>query len=154
MTPFSEAYLQRLSALHDDIRSALQDLPAAAAGWVPGPGMNSPAVLVVHLTGAERFWIGDVALQESSGRVRAAEFQQADMGLDALFQRLESSLAYARGGLTELTDGDLSRLRSAPGFDRSFTVSWALLHALEHTATHVGHIQLTCQLWPGGATDA
>jgi hypothetical protein len=26
-------------------------------------------------------------------------------------------------------------------------VGWALLHALEHTAIHLGHIQITQQLW-------
>jgi hypothetical protein len=27
------------------------------------------------------------------------------------------------------------------------TGGWALLHALEHAYLHLGHIQLTCQMW-------
>jgi len=26
-------------------------------------------------------------------------------------------------------------------------VAWALLHALDHTAQHLGHMQITRQLW-------
>jgi hypothetical protein len=26
-------------------------------------------------------------------------------------------------------------------------IAWSLLHALEHTALHLGHMQLTRQLW-------
>jgi len=26
-------------------------------------------------------------------------------------------------------------------------VAWAILHALEHTGIHLGHIQVTQQLW-------
>jgi hypothetical protein len=27
------------------------------------------------------------------------------------------------------------------------TVAWAVLHAVDHTALHLGHIQITRQLW-------
>lgn len=30
---------------------------------------------------------------------------------------------------------------------QKFSVSWSLLHVLDHTAIHLGHIQLTRQLW-------
>ena len=36
--------------------------------------MNSMNVLVVHLIGAERYWIGDVIAGEPSGRDRESEF--------------------------------------------------------------------------------
>ena len=31
--------------------------------------------------------------------------------------------------------------------DRNFSAGWALAHALEHTAPHLGHAQVTRQLW-------
>jgi hypothetical protein len=37
--------------------------------------------------------------------------------------------------------------RTHPRHGNQVSVAWALLHALEHAATHVGHIQLTVQLW-------
>ena len=30
---------------------------------------------------------------------------------------------------------------------REFTVAWCLLHALEHSAVHLGHMQIVRQLW-------
>ena len=35
--------------LHADIEKVMENLPVEALDWVPGPEMNSIAVLVVHL---------------------------------------------------------------------------------------------------------
>ncbi len=37
--------------------------------------------------------------------------------------------------------------RTDPRDGREYTVAWALFHALEHTALHLGQMQLTRQLW-------
>lgn len=148
MQPFIADYLERLAAQHAALKAALDGLGPDALDWVPGPGMNAIAVLIVHLAGAERYWIGDVALQDPSGRVRAREFEARAHSVETLTAHLDRSLAYARSGLA---DASLEMLaaprRSVNHPDRPFTVGWALLHALEHTAEHVGHIQLTRQLW-------
>jgi hypothetical protein len=34
--------------------------------------------------------------------------------------------------------------------ERTIPVRWCLLHALDHTALHLGHMQLTYQLWRRG----
>ena len=31
--------------------------------------------------------------------------------------------------------------------DGTVTCGWALLHALDHAYLHLGHVQITCQLW-------
>ena len=109
--------------------------------------MNSMAVLVTHITGAERYWIGDVVAGEPSGRDRSAEFRVKGLPTMALQQRLAGSLAYAKRVLEEMDLQDLPALRLSPRDGRDFTAGWSLLHALEHTAIHTGHIQLTRQLW-------
>lgn len=147
MHTFFEDYLNILQACHDDIIKALDGLPSAALDWIAGPEMNSISVLVFHLTGSERYWIGDVAAQEPSGRDREAEFKVHDVGMDALKARLDDSLAYARKTLEKLTVQDLETLRISPRNGREFTVGWSLLHALEHSNLHLGHIQITRQLW-------
>ena len=45
---------------------------------------------------------------------------------------------------------DLEATRVSPRDGRTFTVVWCLAHALEHTALHLGHIQVTRQLWDQG----
>lgn len=147
MQTFFEDYLNILQACHTDVLKALDGLPPAALDWVSGPEMNSISVLVFHLTGAERYWIGDVAAQEPSDRDRDSEFKVHDVGMDVIRKRLDDSLAYARKTLEKLTLQDLEASRTSPRDGRKFTVAWALLHALEHTNLHLGHIQITRQLW-------
>ena len=147
MQTFFEDYLNILQTCHADILKALDGLPPAALDWVSGPEMNSICVLVFHLTGAERYWIGDVAAQEASDRDRDTEFKVHDMGMDIIRKRLDDSLAYASKTLKKLTLQDLEALRTSPRDGRKFTVAWALLHTLEHSNLHLGHIQITRQLW-------
>lgn len=146
MHPFYIDYLDRLSELHREISKALEGLPQEALDWVPTPGMNSIAVLVVHLTGAERYWVGDVLAGDPSGRVREAEFETRGLETTSLVDRLSASRSYIRGVLESLPIEVLEEQREVMD-GRRFGASWCLLHALEHTAIHLGHIQLTRQLW-------
>lgn len=147
MNTFFADYLNLLQDCHKRINDALDGLSPAALDWSPGQDMNSISVLVFHLTGAERFWIGDVAAEEPSNRDRASEFKVHDLEADVLKKRLDEALAYASTTLEKFTLQDLETPRRSPQTDREFTVGWALLHALEHTTEHAGQIQLTKQLW-------
>ena len=147
MQTFFESYLDLLQDCHNGILEALKGLPPAALDWVPGPEMNSITVLVFHLTGAERFWIGDIAAQEPSDRDRAAEFRVQGVGMDVLKKRLVDNLDYAQTALEKISLQDLESSRIRPSDGSEFTVAWALLHALEHSTSHLGQIQITRQLW-------
>jgi len=147
MQTFFNDYLNLLEDCHKSILQAIEGLPPKALDWVPGADMNSISVLVFHLTGAERFWIGDVAAQEPSDRDRDAEFKVQGVGVDILNKRLDDNLDYARAALDKMSLQDLGSTRVRPSDGREFTVGWALLHALEHATEHKGQIQLTRQLW-------
>lgn len=151
MEPFFAEYLKVLETMHNEIVQALDGLPPAAVNWSPGPGTNSLAVLAIHSAGAERYWIGDVAMGEPSGRDRDAEFRTENVAAEAAIGPLQSALLYAQTALPRLTVADLAEGRTSPRDGREVTVSWALLHALEHTAMHAGHAQLTRQLWEAQA---
>ena len=140
-------YLNLLQERHHEILGALEGLPPAALDWFPGVETNSISVLVFHLTGAERYWIGDVAGQDPKERDRDAEFRVRDVGIDVLKKRLTDNLEYARNALSNFTVEDLEKTRVSARDGHTFTVGWALLHALEHTTLHLGQIQLTRQLW-------
>ena len=60
---------------------------------------------------------------------------------------LEQGIEYARNVLETFTVQELETTRVSARDGRTFTVAWALLHALEHTTLHLGQIQLTRQLW-------
>lgn len=146
MSIFYNDLMDRLSELHAEIEKSLDGLPSDALDWVPGPEMNSITVLVTHLTGAEQYWIG-VAVNEPHERDRAVEFLTKGLGLEELKARVVSTEDFARQALTSLSIKDLETLRHSPRKDKTFSVGWCLAHALEHSAIHTGHIQLTRQLW-------
>jgi uncharacterized damage-inducible protein DinB len=145
MQPFFEDYLLNLQELHDDILNTLKDLPPAALDWSPAAEMNSINVLVTHIVGAQRFLVGEVIAGDPANRDREAEFKVRGLEQDTLVQRLDASLAYVRSTLEGMAPEDLAALRDFRGRERS--VGWVLGHALKHTATHMGHIQLMRQLW-------
>lgn len=147
MHKFFEDYVNILESHHNNILQALNGLPPAALDWKPGPDMNSISVLIFHLTGAERYWIGDVAAQEPSNRDRDSEFRVHDVGLNVLKERLNNNLTYARNVLNKLALEDLEQTRISTSDGQTYTVGWALIHALEHATLHLGHIQITRQMW-------
>jgi len=149
MEPFIKAYLNRLEELHQDIEAAIAELPAAAFDWSPGEGFNTISVLIVHLTGSERYWIGDVACSLPSNRDREAEFHAQGWTLTALQKRLKDTLDFAATSLSQFTLEDLGRVYTSSRGNQ-VTAAWAILHALEHTAIHLGHIQITRQWWEKG----
>jgi uncharacterized damage-inducible protein DinB len=147
MDPFFLEYFNRLSELHKEVKIVLDDLPQEALDFKPVEDIPSICVLVVHLTGAERYWIGDVAAMDPSDRDREAEFQARGLSKSTLNGRLDGMVEYTQAKLNSMTVNDLAVLRVSPRDSRQFSVAWALLHALEHTAIHLGHIQIIRQLW-------
>ena len=137
-------YLQRLEDLQFRLHREVRDLPAEAMDWSPGPQMNSVAVLMAHITGVVHEGI-DLGLGEPSSRVRTQEFQTRGVPSAEMLRRLDAVIDYVRDALPRLGLEDLDQERQDD--DETITSGWALLHALEHAFLHLGHIQLTCQMW-------
>ena len=140
-------YLERLQTLHTGMERIINGLPQTALDWTPGPEMNSLHILAVHVAGSERYWIGDVAGCDPSGRDRDAEFRSSGLDTHALIDLLDRTLSHSRAVLEGLELADLEELRLSPRDGRQVTAAWCLAHALEHTALHLGHMEITRQLW-------
>lgn len=147
MDPMFIAISDRLAALHRNIEKAIDGLPDEALDWSPGPGMNSLGVLLAHTLGSQRYWIGDIAGLEPSGRSRPAEFEVRGIPAAEFRRRLIETLAHSQAVLARLAPAELSQKRTPTIYGREVTVAFALAHALEHTALHAGHIEITRQLW-------
>jgi GNAT superfamily N-acetyltransferase len=109
--------------------------------------MNTLSVLIAHLVGAERYWIGDVARGDPSNRDRDAEFRVKGLDAARMKQRIRDLESYEETSFEAMGLAELEEHRRSPRDGREYTVAWALTHALEHTAVHVGHIQILIQLW-------
>jgi hypothetical protein len=145
MTVFDEL-ASRFHDRHAEMAAALEGLPAEALDWVPGPEMNSITVLIAHSLGAERRLIGQTVLGQMPADGREDEFTARGLGVEELKRRLSAADDFLRQGLPGLSLADLDAIRTTHHNEQK-SVAWALLHALEHTAQHLGHIQITRQLW-------
>jgi uncharacterized damage-inducible protein DinB len=150
MIPFYAEVLNRLHEQHNDIVKAIEGLPREALDLKPTPAMNSICVLIVHIAGAERFLIGDIVKGEASQRDRPAEFMAAGWEAATLVKRLKDSEAYFKSVLETMSLADLDGTRRDPRDGSQVSVSWAVLHALEHSALHTGQIQDLRQLYQDG----
>jgi uncharacterized damage-inducible protein DinB len=147
MRKFYAGLLEHLKALHAEALKNLEGLPVDALDWVPGPEMNSISVLIMHFTGSERYWVGDVVRGDPSFRNRDAEFQTKGVDAAALRQRVVDLDEYEAKAFEDLRVRDLESFKVAPKDGRQVTVAWALLHAMQHTAVHIGHIEILTQQW-------
>jgi uncharacterized damage-inducible protein DinB len=153
--PEVENYLQRIEDLRRQVDEMIAELPAEAFNWRPIPdggehATNSLAVLAAHVAGAERFWIGEVTGGRPASRSRDAEFATRAADASELRLLLEAAGAETRQILSALTAEELDGSREVQG--RDVTVRWAIVHVIDHTALHLGHMQITYQLWAGGGS--
>ncbi len=155
MPQFFDDYIDRLGEHLNDLRAAIKGVSQEGLDWVPSVGMNSLAVLVVHTCGSGRYWVGDVGLGEPSERNRDAEFKVKGTSEADLLQKIDAFENYVQNALKSLALDDLQknavggarRLREDVENKGIYSIGWTLLHTLEHTAVHVGHAQITRELW-------
>ena len=143
-------YVQRIEDLRGQAGDLIADLPAQALNWRPSgdEATNSLAVLAAHIAGAEHFWIAEVVGGSPPTRDRDAEFATQAADASQLVRILENTGAETGGVFATLTTADLDGTRQARG--RTMAVRWCILHVIDHTALHLGHMQLTYQLWAEG----
>lgn len=134
-----------LAWLHDGMKAIVRELPPDRLDWTPAPNANSIARIVAHVAWSERYWIGEVVGGEPAVGAREDAFAVAGLDADALRALLDGALAQAGRALAAVAPADLER-DFTTGPDGPVTVMGPLAHALEHTALHAGHIELTRDL--------
>jgi uncharacterized damage-inducible protein DinB len=153
MSPELANYLQMIEDLRGQVCDLIADPPAEALNWRPLESIeehatNSLAVLATHVAGAEHFWIGEVVGGLPPSRDRDAEFATRAASATELVRLLEQIGEETRDVISTLSETDLDGTREARG--RAIPVRWCILHVIDHTALHLGHMQITYQLWMGG----
>lgn len=149
MDPTFAAVLTRLQEMHEQYFEYMNGLSRDELDWSPGPEMNSLCVLGVHVTAAERFWIG-IGINDVSKRDRDAEFRASGYELAALKALFVQNIEFYKVAFKQQ---DLSRLREVVDVShymerppQEVTRAYALLRGLDHTAEHLGHAGMTRQL--------
>ena len=145
-----QGYLTTLGELQDQMKKLLEGLPQEALDWRPIPGegklaTNSFSGIIAHLAGSEMFWMKEIIGRQPIQRDREAELVTRGVSVSELMARLDAAARSAEENLSPLTESQLEEARKFR--DRSVLVRWAILHVIEHMAQHLGHMQLTRQLW-------
>lgn len=132
--------------------------PGLRAGLVPSPGTTLGGI-VHHLAHVERWWF-----QQVYGGVEL-EYPWTDDDPDGDFRvpadaTAESLIAFYRECCARSRDvveahPDLEREVARPGSTsgRSFSLRWILVHMIEETARHAGHLDLLRESWDGAVGD-
>ncbi len=144
-----QGYLTEFGILKEQIREAIQNLNDEAVNWCPLPkDTNSIYAMLYHLVGSEEYWVRQVIGGESIDRDRETEFR-ASGHLSEIINRWKKIGSISENILSNLSSSQLGESRTVTPTTGvvSYTVRWCILHIISHYATHLGHIQLTQQLW-------
>ena len=144
------AVQEQLDDVWNALLAAVREVDDELFHWSPGPEFNSIAILLRHLAGSERYWIGEVIGGTSAHRVRDSEFVHDRPARADVLHAVDEARALTRRVLSGVTAADLAapvtaansrgqgprRLSSPKPPDKY----WALLHYLEHLGYHRGQI--------------
>ena len=125
---------------------------------LPIPDANTLFAIATHAVGMGEFWVLTLIGGRTSNRNRSAEFQASGQK-EALLARYQQWITDTHALLDDLPAEAMNvvvepplEFRSTGGLQEGpITVRDCLLHVVEHTATHLGHIQLTADLLDLGA---
>lgn len=142
-----ESYIEELDYLRGEVKQALDSLQPEELDKAPLPSdTNSPGVLVTHMAGSESFWVHQVAGGIKVGRDREAEFRAAGASATDLAALLDRTGDKTRQVLRGLSSDDLDRTAQVRPGKPPVTIRYAVVHALQHMAQHVGQLALTVQV--------
>jgi uncharacterized damage-inducible protein DinB len=153
MLPEIRHYLSSLDDMRSQVGGIIQGLDAEALNWRPSlpagaDGVNSLAVLAVHVAGSEHFWIAECIGRYPATRVRDDEFKYVATSPDEALARLSKTGEESHAVLSKLTAEELESTFMKD--DHAVPVRWAIHHIIYHSGLHIGHMQLTYQLWNKG----
>ena len=138
--------LQTLDALHNEIFSLLEVVGADGWNWKPGiPDCNSMYAIANHTILSQYWWIQENLNRVEIPRDRPGEFVSKANDLDSLKKLYQDIQNLTKQILEQISESDLQSLRSVK--QREVTVEWIVFHVVEHTALHLGHVQITKQLF-------
>jgi uncharacterized damage-inducible protein DinB len=153
MNPEVQHCLERIENIRQQVIDLTRDLPPESLNWRPiassqDHATNSLAVLASHIAGAEHFWIAEVVGGYDPTRQRNEEFATEASASHQLVDLLVNAGVETKQVMSNLTPSMLNENREVRG--RVVPVRWAILHVIDHSSLHLGHMQLTYQLWMGG----
>ena len=145
MDPVMAKIAEQFQVVHGQLRDEVRDLSVDELNWKPAPDTNSIAVLVVHTLGSEAEVLR-VAANVPGDRDRPAEFRVTAMAAEDLLREIDQADSYIEAMAPRITAEDLAAERPRGDRPPETGLHW-LLTNYGHAREHLGHIQLTKQLY-------
>jgi hypothetical protein len=145
MDPVVAKIAEQFQVVHGLLRDEVRDLSVEELNWKPAPDTNSIAVLVVHTLGSEAEVLR-VAANVPGQRDRPAEFRVTANNAEELLREIDQADAYIEAIAPRITANDLAAERPRGDRPPETGLHW-LLTNYGHAREHLGHIQLTKQLY-------
>jgi uncharacterized damage-inducible protein DinB len=137
-----------LENLHTEILDLLEKTGPERMNQVPpAQEANSMYALATHAAASQLWWISENLVGIPIARDRPAEFVSAGKDLSKIRESFQEVEHTTREILGSLTEDQLQETRVVRG--KNCSVEWIVLHVIEHTALHLGHMQIT-QQWIEG----
>jgi uncharacterized damage-inducible protein DinB len=151
MDPHVAPYARMLEDLRRQVIEATSPLTDEQINRRVPDLRNTIGILLKHIAGSERYWVGEIAGGRAAQRNRDAEFEHAPVRKDEALAEIERVAALSRDVLDRLTRDDLLVEVEAhrPGGVVRETKTGALLHAVQHLAYHLGQIRYIARLLQG-----
>ena len=145
MDPVVAKIAEQFQVVHGHLRDEVRDLTVEELNWKPAPDTNSIAVLVVHTLGSEAEVLR-VAANVPGERDRPAEFQVTATDAEDLLREIDQADSYIDAMAPRIMAEDLAAERPRGDRPPETGLHW-LLTNYGHAREHLGHIQLTKQLY-------
>jgi hypothetical protein len=155
-----DAYRRLFDRCLDQLDETLAGLPAEALTWKPfdespwhGPA-GSLGWLIAHslsstvyLLRRSEWQMGRISWEEVEGDEGPEEFGPANQEPGYLAARSQRVRNFVHDFLENMAPADWEHGKVHPGTGTPLSVRMDVMHALEHLSQHIGHAQLTRQLW-------
>ena len=149
-------YIELFKSAHQQMRDIIVDMSEDELIWCPiEEETNSASVLMIHVLGAERFRIHQIAGGIDVNRDRESEFVPSSVTLDNLLDYLKEVDADTQKVFESLSSSALDKIVPAVrSYEKDEPVRWHVLHTVEHFGIHIGHLSLNRQLYLAGHDNA
>lgn len=156
MDPEIKGYADFIDKLLEAAGNHAASLPPEAANWEPlDADTNSVAAICAHMCGVVRWWVQQGLTGQDVGRQRVTEFlARVDDNGNLSFWGTSRPLADVVSETRTLSKDILANLDPAALIQQSAVDTlgprlnrWALLHTIDELSQHIGHMELTIQLW-------
>jgi len=143
-----EYYAAVLEETKAEIKDLIKELDSETLNWMPlTTDSNSIYQLVTHICGSEAQSVHKAIGGRPFDRDRDAEFEASGTESSVLQALLDSTANVTRAVLGEIGFESLDETRDTGTSAGAMTIRRIILRQIHHNALHLGHIQLTKQLY-------